>query len=162
MFGGMNFFPEVPRPFNTQYRWVQGRWRGAVMCEWSAGGRGGAVVCRCYPVAMMPGGERSDVEAGGKIIMPPSALDQLTRLNIVYPMLFKVHLLLVPWFLDSIESCDVLQTHPPPPAVQQEDEQNDPLRGAGVRGGRGQDLHSLLDDAGVLGAWCHAGMLGPW
>ena len=46
-------FLDIPRPFNTQYR--------------------------CYPVAMMPGGERSDVEAGGKIIMPPSALDQLTR-----------------------------------------------------------------------------------
>jgi len=61
---GMNFFPELPRPFNTQYR--------------------------CYPVAMLPGSERSDVEAGGKIIMPPSALDQLTRLNIVYPMLFKL------------------------------------------------------------------------
>eukprot|EP00092_Neocalanus_flemingeri_P107391 GFUD01137836.1.p1 GENE.GFUD01137836.1~~GFUD01137836.1.p1 ORF type:complete len:305 (+),score=106.50 GFUD01137836.1:53-967(+) len=61
---GMNFFPEMPRPFNTQYR--------------------------CYPVAMLPGNERSDVEAGGKIIMPPSALDQLTRLNIVYPMLFKL------------------------------------------------------------------------
>jgi len=60
----MNFFPEIPRPFNTQYR--------------------------CYPVAMLPGSERSDVEAGGKIIMPPSALDQLTRLNIVYPMLFKL------------------------------------------------------------------------
>lgn len=60
----MNYFPDIPRPFNTQYR--------------------------CYPVAMMPGGERSDVEAGGKIIMPPSALDQLTRLNIVYPMLFKL------------------------------------------------------------------------
>jgi len=60
----MNFFPEIPRPFNTQYR--------------------------CYPVAMLPGNERSDVEAGGKIIMPPSALDQLTRLNIVYPMLFKL------------------------------------------------------------------------
>jgi len=39
---------------------------------------------------MMPGSERSDVEAGGKIIMPPSALDQLTRLNIQYPMLFKL------------------------------------------------------------------------
>jgi len=39
---------------------------------------------------MLPGNERSDVEAGGKIIMPPSALDQLTRLNIVYPMLFKL------------------------------------------------------------------------
>ena len=33
---------------------------------------------------------RSDVEGGGKIIMPPSALDQLTRLNIQYPMLFKL------------------------------------------------------------------------
>jgi len=60
----MNFFPEVPRPFNTQYR--------------------------CYSVSMLPGNERSDVEAGGKIIMPPSALDQLTRLHIVYPMLFKL------------------------------------------------------------------------
>ena len=39
---------------------------------------------------MMPGPERSDVEAGGKIFMPPSALDQLTRLNITYPMLFKL------------------------------------------------------------------------
>jgi ubiquitin fusion degradation protein 1 len=39
---------------------------------------------------MLPGNERQDVERGGKIIMPPSALDQLTRLNIVYPMLFKL------------------------------------------------------------------------
>ena len=39
---------------------------------------------------MLPGNERSDIEAGGKIIMPPSALDQLTRLNITYPMLFKL------------------------------------------------------------------------
>lgn len=39
---------------------------------------------------MLPGNERTDVEKGGKIIMPPSALDHLTRLNIVYPMLFKL------------------------------------------------------------------------
>lgn len=39
---------------------------------------------------MLPGQEREDVEKGGKIIMPPSALDQLTRLNIQYPMLFKL------------------------------------------------------------------------
>lgn len=39
---------------------------------------------------MLPGNERHDVERGGKIIMPPSALDTLTRLNIVYPMLFKL------------------------------------------------------------------------
>jgi len=65
MFANFGMFPGEPRPFNQQYR--------------------------CYPVAMLPGSERSDVEAGGKIIMPPSALDQLTRLNIVYPMLFKLH-----------------------------------------------------------------------
>lgn len=43
---------------------------------------------RCYSVTML--GERDDVERGGKIIMPPSALDQLTRLHIQYPMLFKL------------------------------------------------------------------------
>lgn len=64
MFGAFNMFPEPLRPFNQLYR--------------------------CYSVSMLPGNERSDVEKGGKIIMPPSALDQLTRLNIVYPMLFKL------------------------------------------------------------------------
>ena len=60
---------------------------------------------------MLPGNERQDVEKGGKskipteiffevifhlgfhsvsVIMPPSALDQLTRLNVEYPMLFKL------------------------------------------------------------------------
>ncbi|XP_067008852.2 ubiquitin recognition factor in ER-associated degradation protein 1 [Anabrus simplex] len=61
---GFNMFPEIPRQFNTQFK--------------------------CYSVSMLPGNERHDVERGGKIIMPPSALDQLTRLNIVYPMLFKL------------------------------------------------------------------------
>ncbi|XP_054714580.1 ubiquitin recognition factor in ER-associated degradation protein 1-like [Uloborus diversus] len=59
-----NAFHEPLRPFNTQYR--------------------------CYSVSMLPGNERRDVEKGGKIIMPPSALDHLTRLSIVYPMLFKL------------------------------------------------------------------------
>jgi len=61
---GFNLFPEVQRSFNQTYR--------------------------CYSVSMLPGNEREDVEKGGKIIMPPSALDQLTRLNINYPMLFKI------------------------------------------------------------------------
>ncbi|XP_046738860.1 ubiquitin recognition factor in ER-associated degradation protein 1 [Diprion similis] len=61
---GFNMFPDTPRHFNTQYK--------------------------CFSVSMIPGNERQDVERGGKIIMPPSALDQLTRLNIVYPMLFKL------------------------------------------------------------------------
>lgn len=57
-------FHEPLRPFNTMYK--------------------------CYSVSMLPGNERHDVEKGGKIIMPPSALDHLTRLNISYPMLFKL------------------------------------------------------------------------
>jgi len=61
---GFNMFPDTLRPFNVQYK--------------------------CFSVAMLPGNERDDVERGGKIIMPPSALDQLTRLNINYPMLFKL------------------------------------------------------------------------
>lgn len=61
---GFNMFHEPTRPFNTMFK--------------------------CYSVSMLPGNERQDVEKGGKIIMPPSALDQLTRLNIVYPMLFKL------------------------------------------------------------------------
>ncbi|XP_076161657.1 ubiquitin fusion-degradation 1-like isoform X2 [Ptiloglossa arizonensis] len=61
---GFNMFPGIPRPFNTQYK--------------------------CFSVSMLPGTYRQDVERGGKIIMPPSALEQLTRLNIIYPMLFKL------------------------------------------------------------------------
>lgn len=45
---------------------------------------------RCYSVSMLPGTERDNVDRGGRIFLPPSALDQLTRLNIVYPMLFKL------------------------------------------------------------------------
>jgi len=61
---GFNVFPDPPRPFGSTYQ--------------------------CFSVAMLPGNERQDVEKGGKIIMPPSALEQLTRLNINYPMLFKL------------------------------------------------------------------------
>ena len=46
---------------------------------------------RCYPVAMMPGPERENVNHGGKVIMPPSALDKLTRLHVTYPMMFELH-----------------------------------------------------------------------
>lgn len=63
MFGFGQMFPEMPgRSFNQTYR--------------------------CYSVSML--GDREDVERGGKIIMPPSALDQLARLHIQYPMLFKL------------------------------------------------------------------------
>lgn len=42
---------------------------------------------RCYPVSFI---DRSDLEHGDKIVLPPSALDTLTRLNITFPMLFKL------------------------------------------------------------------------
>ncbi|CAK1590174.1 unnamed protein product [Parnassius mnemosyne] len=61
---GFNMFHEISRPFNMTYR--------------------------CFSVSMLPGNERQDVERGGKIIMPPSALEQLTRLSIEYPMIFKL------------------------------------------------------------------------
>ena len=45
---------------------------------------------RCYPVAMLPGPERDNVNFGGKVILPPSALDKLTRLHIAWPMMFEL------------------------------------------------------------------------
>ncbi|KAI5787259.1 ubiquitin fusion degradation protein UFD1-domain-containing protein [Geopyxis carbonaria] len=45
---------------------------------------------RVYPIAMLAGPERKELNYGGKIIMPPSALEKLTRLHIAYPMLFEL------------------------------------------------------------------------
>jgi ubiquitin fusion degradation protein 1 len=45
---------------------------------------------RCYPVVMMPGPDRETANHGGKVFLPPSALDKLTRLHITYPMLFEL------------------------------------------------------------------------
>jgi len=47
---------------------------------------------KCFPCSFMPGNSvREDVNTGGKIIMPPSALDAVTRLNIPYPLLFQLY-----------------------------------------------------------------------
>lgn len=45
---------------------------------------------RCYPVVMMAGKERSSLNYGGKIVLPPSALNRLTMLHISYPMMFSL------------------------------------------------------------------------
>ena len=45
---------------------------------------------RCYPIIMMRGPDREQANHGGKIFLPPSALDKLTRLHITYPMLFEL------------------------------------------------------------------------
>ncbi|RMD43189.1 hypothetical protein DV735_g1929, partial [Chaetothyriales sp. CBS 134920] len=45
---------------------------------------------RCYPVVMMNGPDRANVNYGGKVFLPPSALEKLTRLHITYPMIFEL------------------------------------------------------------------------
>jgi ubiquitin fusion degradation protein 1 len=44
----------------------------------------------CFSISLMPGQERSDLENGGKIIMPPSVLRTWNYFNLPYPMLFKL------------------------------------------------------------------------
>ncbi|KAI7865912.1 ubiquitin fusion degradation protein UFD1-domain-containing protein [Spinellus fusiger] len=47
---------------------------------------------RCYPIAMMQhGSDRDNVNYGGKIILPQSALEKLSQLNVSYPMLFHLN-----------------------------------------------------------------------
>ena len=46
---------------------------------------------QCVPATALPNGTlRTTVEYGNKIVMPASALDTLSRLNIMYPMMFRV------------------------------------------------------------------------
>lgn len=45
---------------------------------------------RCYPIVMLSGPEREYANHGGKVFLPPSALDKLTTLHITYPMLFEL------------------------------------------------------------------------
>lgn len=47
---------------------------------------------RCYSTTFgsLSEAKSEDVKKGGKILMPPSALEQLTRLHITYPMMFKL------------------------------------------------------------------------
>jgi len=56
---------------------------------------------RCYSVALMG---KEHLENGGKIILPPSALDILARLNIQYPMLFELT-----GSQDRVTHCGVLE-----------------------------------------------------
>ncbi|EER19967.1 conserved hypothetical protein [Perkinsus marinus ATCC 50983] len=52
-------------------------------------GSGGTfdVQYHCYPVSFLG---REELEKGNKILLPQSALDQLARLNVSYPMLFQI------------------------------------------------------------------------
>ncbi|KAL1746104.1 ubiquitin fusion degradation protein UFD1-domain-containing protein [Schizophyllum fasciatum] len=45
---------------------------------------------KAYSVAMLPGRPRDNVSYGGKIIMPPSALARLTRLDLQDPWMFQL------------------------------------------------------------------------
>ncbi|RKP37298.1 ubiquitin fusion degradation protein UFD1, partial [Dimargaris cristalligena] len=70
---------------------------------------------RCYPVIMMDSPQaRDNASYGGKLILPPSALDKLTRLNIMYPMLFELEAELPP----TAASAPGDQSGPPLPTVR--------------------------------------------
>ena len=60
MMGGQQGGGQAP-PFDTQYK--------------------------CFSVAMV---DKAHLESGDKIVLPASALDQLTRRNIEFPMLFQL------------------------------------------------------------------------
>ncbi len=41
---------------------------------------------RCYPMVMAPGAERPELNYGSKILLPPSALDKVSRLHVQWPL----------------------------------------------------------------------------
>ncbi|KAJ2627813.1 ubiquitin fusion degradation protein [Coemansia sp. RSA 1290] len=43
-----------------------------------------------YPIAAYQHGNKMDANYGGKIFMPPSSLDEISQLEVVYPLLFKL------------------------------------------------------------------------
>ncbi|KAG5943948.1 hypothetical protein E4U60_006370 [Claviceps pazoutovae] len=45
---------------------------------------------RCYPVVMAPGSERPELNYGSKIILPPSALDKVSKLHVQWPLLMEM------------------------------------------------------------------------
>ncbi|KIH94976.1 ubiquitin fusion degradation protein 1 [Sporothrix brasiliensis 5110] len=59
------------------------------------GGRGAATMrfdeyYRCYPMAMAPGNDRPELNYGSKILLPPSALDKVSRLHVQWPLLMEM------------------------------------------------------------------------
>ncbi|XP_073286493.1 uncharacterized protein [Primulina huaijiensis] len=57
---------------------------------------------RCYPASFI---DKSQIENGDKVIMPPSALDRLASLHIDYPMLFELQNA----FTERVSHCGVLE-----------------------------------------------------
>ncbi|KHJ48594.1 hypothetical protein D918_00896 [Trichuris suis] len=69
---------------------------------------------RCYSVALCSGMHSKDrfqdINFGGKILLPQSALDWLTKLNVSYPMMFKITNL-DPSAKNRFTHCGVLEFH---------------------------------------------------
>ncbi|KOS20520.1 Ubiquitin fusion degradation protein 1 [Escovopsis weberi] len=45
---------------------------------------------RCYSLIMAPGAERPELDFGSKIILPPSALDKVSKLHVQWPLLMEM------------------------------------------------------------------------
>jgi len=45
---------------------------------------------RCYPIRMAPGPDRPELNYGSKILLPPSALDKVSKLHVQWPLLMEI------------------------------------------------------------------------
>jgi ubiquitin fusion degradation protein 1 len=45
---------------------------------------------RCYPMVMAPGSERPMLNYGSKIILPPSALDKVSKMHVQWPIMMEL------------------------------------------------------------------------
>ncbi|KAK4133019.1 UFD1-domain-containing protein [Trichocladium antarcticum] len=46
---------------------------------------------RCYPLIMAPGAERPELNYGSKILLPPSALDKVSRMRVQWPIMLELN-----------------------------------------------------------------------
>ena len=45
---------------------------------------------RCYPLVMAPTADRPELNYGSKILLPPSALDKVSRLHVQWPIMLEL------------------------------------------------------------------------
>ncbi|KAK3683708.1 ubiquitin fusion degradation protein UFD1-domain-containing protein [Podospora appendiculata] len=79
--GGGGFDPNDPGHLYQMARGGIGRPRGVQRFD---------EYYRCYPLIMAPGSERPELNFGSKILLPPSALDKVSRLHVQWPIMLEL------------------------------------------------------------------------
>ncbi|GLB34864.1 putative ubiquitin fusion degradation protein UFD1 [Lyophyllum shimeji] len=87
----MDFFGNPNAPGGILAQLAEGNFPGGLGARMGRGApRPYDEYLKAYSVAMLPGRERENVSYGGKIIMPPSALANLTNLDLESPWMFHL------------------------------------------------------------------------